>query len=223
VVTSVLVAILTLAAVDSVNPASITGAIYLAGSGETARLRMFVLAVFSTYLLLGLALTLGPAAALRSALGAASTTLFRPAVQVAAGGVLVGIGIRSWRQSRFSRPGTAPATRGHSGLTLGVVATLADLPTAGPLLIASALVAGTHANVWAQAAALGLYDLVYVLPLIAVALARRSGGRPSGATPRRRNGLVARANALAALSVTVGALIVCEGMLALLRPTSHWH
>jgi cytochrome c biogenesis protein CcdA len=217
VVTSVLVAILVLAAVDSVNPTSITGAIYLAGSGQTVRLRGFVLAVFSTYLLLGLALTLGPAAALRSALGAAPT-LFGPAVEVAAGGVLVGIGIRSWRQGRLSCAGSAPTpvTQGRSGLTLGVVATLADLPTAGPLLIASALVAGTHANVWAQGAALGLYDFVYVLPLIAVALGRLSSRRPSGATPRRRNGLLARANALAAVCVAVGALIVCEGILALL-------
>jgi cytochrome c biogenesis protein CcdA len=213
----VLAAILTLAAVDSVNPASITGAIYLAGSGQAARLRMFILTVYSTYLLLGLALTLGPAAAIRSRLDRAPAA-FGPVVEVAAGGLLVGIGIRTWRQHRCTRAQTAPATPmgDRSGLTLGVVATLADLPTAGPLLVATALVAGAHAQVWAQAGALMLYNVVYVSPLIAVAVAGAWGTRTPGAMPGQSGGWLTRTHAVAALCLAMGAIIGCEGLEALL-------
>jgi cytochrome c biogenesis protein CcdA len=215
-VTSVLPAILALAAGDSVNPASITGAIYLAGSGQAARLRIFILGVYSTYLLFGLALTLGPAAALRSAI-AGTSTIFEPMVEVAVGGLLVGIGIRACRQRHSTRAQTAQVAPPHtrSGLALGVAATLADLPTAGPLLIAITLLAGANVNVWAQAAALGLYNVVYVSPLLAVAFAHALSARSAGATTGRRRGLLARTHAVAALCLAVGAVIGCEGITAL--------
>src|SRR5450631_2307456 len=46
---SVLPAVLSLAIIDSINPASITGALYLAGSGRKRRLRLFILAVSSAH------------------------------------------------------------------------------------------------------------------------------------------------------------------------------
>jgi hypothetical protein len=68
----VLPALGSLAIIDSIDPASITGALFLGGSGRCARLGLFILAVYFTYLVFGLALTFGPAAAVRSALVSSS-------------------------------------------------------------------------------------------------------------------------------------------------------
>ncbi len=169
--TAILPAILSLAAVDSLNPTSITAAIYLAGSRQSARLRLFIVAVYCTYLSIGLALLLGPAPALRSALGA-TPAIVAPVVEVVVGGLLVGMGIRTWRRRGFRRdePARAARSSSRSGLVLGFLTTLADLPTAGPLLAATALLAGLTG--WRLVTGLGLYDLVYISPLLAIALAR---------------------------------------------------
>jgi cytochrome c biogenesis protein CcdA len=215
--TSILPAVLALAALDAVNPTSIAGAIYLAGAGQTARLRMFILAVYCTYLTFGLALTLGPGAALRSAL-ADTSNRFGATVEVAAGALLVGVGVRVWRQRRTTHgppvQAAPPATR--SGAALGVVATLADLPTAAPLLVATALLAGATSKLSAQAATLGLYNLVYVSPLVAVALAGRSGAARGTVNGLGRRSSPSYPPALAALCVATGAIIGCEGVAALL-------
>jgi hypothetical protein len=169
---SVLPAILALAAVDAINPTSIMGALYLAGTGPTARLRRFILGVYSTYLATGIALTFGPAAALRSALGPTPSAV-APILTAAVGLLLVGLGIRAWRCRDLARPRVAPAQprSGRSGLVLGFVATLADLPTAGPLLVATALLAGVSGA--ERLTGLALYNAVYISPLLAIALARR--------------------------------------------------
>ncbi len=208
---SVLPAILALAAVDAINPTSITGAVYLAGSGQIARLRLFIVGVYATYLSIGLAITLGPAAALRSALGA-KTAALAPIVEIAAGGLLVAIGIRAWRRrghARRRRALSVPTSR-RSGLGLGFLATLADLPTAAPLLVATTLLAGLNWS--AQVAGLLLYNVIYTSPLIAIALAHAGAARTAGSAARRRR----LAPAIAALCVTVGAIISCEGIVALL-------
>lgn len=217
-VTSVLPAVLSLAVIDAVNPASITGAIYLAGTGRNARLRLFILAVYSTYLLVGLALTLGPAMALRSAL-VDTPTLFGPIVEVAVGVLLVAIGIRTWRQRasrRSPRPRAAPTPR-RSALSLGVLTTLADLPTAGPLLVASALIAGSNANAWTQVTDLSLYNVVYISPLLAIALAHTQAAKTANATTGRSHNLLALGPALVAgLCVAGGTTIGCQGVAALI-------
>jgi cytochrome c biogenesis protein CcdA len=171
---SVLPALLSLAVIDSINPASITGALYRGGSGRNARLGLFILAVYSTYLLFGLALTLGPAAAVRSAL-ADTPIMVGPVLDVVVGAALVGTGVRSWRR-RVTRRAPAAAARtfgAGSALSVGVLTTLADLPTAGPLLVASTLIAASNARPTVQASDLLLYNVIYIAPLLAVAVVHR--------------------------------------------------
>ena len=169
--------------------------------------------MYCTYLSIGLALLLGPAAALRSALGA-KPTIFAPVAEVIVGGLLVGMGIRAWSRRGRLREDSARTTRRsrRSGLVLGFLTTLADLPTAGPLLVATALLAGLGG--WAQVTGLGLYDAVYVLPLVAIALApswpTRTTDRPSEA----RRGLLAYSLRVAALCLA-GTMVGCEGVAAL--------
>lgn len=211
---SLLPAILGLAALDAANPTSISGAIYLAGSGRSAGLRAFIIAVYSTYLLLGLVLAFGPAVALRSAL-AATPALAGPLVEVAVGGLLIAVGIRTWRRrdrgEGLSANGASRSTR--SGIVLGFGATLADLPTAGPLLVATTLLAGIDG--WGRVTGLSLYTAVYVSPLLAIAVAQRHGARASGRPTRGRFTLRASAPRVVALCVA-GAIVGSEGLAALL-------
>jgi cytochrome c biogenesis protein CcdA len=215
-VTSVLPAILALAAVDAVNPTSIAASIYLAGSRQMARLRMFTVGVYCTYLTIGLALTLGLAAALRSALADASTQ-FGAIVDVGAGSLLVGIGIRTWRQRRAAHgpAANAPPVSRRSGLALGFLATLADLPTAGPLLAAAALLAESGASIWAKVADLSLYNAVYISPLLAVALAGWRAARTAEALAARRHSLLACAPAVAGVCLATGAVVGAHGIASL--------
>lgn len=212
--TALLPAILALAAIDAVNPTSISGAIYLAGSRRPEPLRLFIIAVYSTYLAFGLALAFGPAAALRSAL-AAAPDIVSPLIEVGVGGLLIALGVRAWRRRGVAprSPANAVPRSPRSGLTLGFLATLADLPTAGPLLVATALLAGVDG--WERVSGLGLYAAVYVSPLVAIALAHcqvlRALARPSAV----RFTLRASAPRVAALCVA-GALVGVEGVAALL-------
>lgn len=173
-----------------------------------ARLRRFILAVYCTYLAFGVALMFGLAVVLRSTLATPPVT-FRAGLEVAVGGALVGIGVRAWRRRR----GAAEAVRSspRSGLTLGVLATVADLPTAGPLLAATALLAAANATAPVRALDLVLYDLVYVSPLLAMALV---GGRASGTADSAHRQHWSSV-ALAALCICVGTIIGSEGVSAL--------
>lgn len=170
--TSLLPALLLLAAVDAINPASITGALYLARPGRRGGLKPFILAVYLTYLLFGLALVFGPGVALRSTL-VDNQPLIGSAVEVVVGVLLVRIGLLTWRWSAPNRERRDVASRfgGRSALPLGSFTTLADLPTAGPLFAATVLIAATNEHVWLRFTDLLLYDVVYVAPLVAVALA----------------------------------------------------
>jgi cytochrome c biogenesis protein CcdA len=175
---SVLPALVSLAIIDSINPASITGALYLGGSGRKARLGLFIPAVYCTYLLFGLALTLGPAAALRSAL-AHSPIMIGPVLDVVVGVGLFGGGVRIWGRRAASPALAAPARTFGAGsaLSLGALTTLADLPSAGPLLVASALITAANAALWTKVSDLLLYDVIYIVPLLAVAGASASDAR----------------------------------------------
>lgn len=193
-------------------------AICLARERRAPQLRMFILAAFWTYLLFGLALAFGPAAALRSEL-ADTPRIFGPIVEVAAGGLLVGIGIRSWRQrASVATPGPPEASsRRWSRFALGVLATLADLPTAAPLFVAVALIVRTNATAWTEVGDLALYNVVCISPLLVIALANGNATKAAGTGTRRSRTVLAWAPVVVAgLCVAGGAVVGCEGVAALI-------
>lgn len=155
--------------------------------------------MYSTYLLFGLALAFGPAAALRSGI-ADTPNIFAPTVEVVVGGLLVWMGIRTWRRrASGAKSGTCEArSRPASAFALGVLTTLADLPTAAPLLVATALIAGTNATAWVEVGDLALYNVVYISPLLVVALAYGSAAKAAGSGTRRSRTLLAWVPAVAA-------------------------
>jgi cytochrome c biogenesis protein CcdA len=142
-----------------------------------------------------------------------------PAVEVAIGAMLVGIGVGTWRRRASRRRPFAPALRfgSASALPLGVLTTLADLPTAGPLLVASALIAATNAKPWTQVTDLLLYNVVYIAPLIAVALAHsRITSTTHSRTGLSRAMLAWAPAVVAGLCVAGGAVVSIQGAAALI-------
>lgn len=212
-----LLVVLSLAVIDSINPSSITVAAYLAGSRPPAQLRRFIVAVYVTYLAFGMALVFGPARLLRSWLSHTSTVI-APVVEIAVGGLLVSVGLGMWRRLSAGREPVASTQRWRRGSAhyLGVLTTVADLPTAGPLFVASAVIAATKATAPAQISDLLLYNVVYVAPLVAVGLTRgRLAGPLSARLAARQSSRTWASSAAVMACVAAGTAIGCLGVLGL--------
>jgi cytochrome c biogenesis protein CcdA len=165
--------ILGLALLDSLNPTSITASCYLAITGRTTALEIFVAAVYTTYLAFALTLLWVLGAAARRVLAGTPTSV-TAGMQIAAGVLLLMMGVWTWR-----RRGRLPRHRelgAGSAVALGVMATVLDLPTAVPLIAAAGLILAAALNTLTQLGLLAIYDLVYVAPLLVILLLRRRLG-----------------------------------------------
>jgi cytochrome c biogenesis protein CcdA len=159
---------------DSINPVTILVALYLGSTPDSARrLAGFVGGVFAVYLLGGLALLLGPGELLAGAL----TGVKIPGADVAAviGGVaLMAAAIALWRRQSRLRAVRLPRalTQPGSAFVLGAVVTALDLPTAFPYFGAIAVIVAADAPLAAQPLLLGMFNALYVLPLLLILAAR---------------------------------------------------
>lgn len=164
--------VLLLAVVDSINPSAIVVTLYLVStSGARVILHVctYVAAIFSTYLLLGVAMVLGLESLLPSLGGwlGGTTGLI---VQSLVGLVLLGYAVTA-PSGRASTPIVRPsATSAAALLVLGVTVTVMELPTAAPYLAAVALIsdAGLPWRTWAPL--LVAYNLIFILPPLALLL-----------------------------------------------------
>jgi cytochrome c biogenesis protein CcdA len=153
---------------DSINPVTIVIAIYLASTpSPRTRLVGFALGVFTVYLFSGTALLLGPGELAREAL-AGMELPGADYVLLASGAVAVLIAWVLW--SRRTRWGAAEpaewALRPKSAFLIGAAATAFDLPTAFPYFGAIAVIAGSGLSLAVQLLLLGLFNVLYVLPLL---------------------------------------------------------
>jgi cytochrome c biogenesis protein CcdA len=166
----VLLAVIPLAMVDSLNPASITIAVCLTVVDRPVpALRANIAAVYITYFLIAVAVTLGPGNAIRDVIGHHSST----AVQMTAllsGLLLIAVSVLLWRHRGRSSDAPEPhAGIGRRGAALlGVLGTIADIPTAAPLIAAIALIEHTHLSVVSALVIFAVYCEIYTLPLQAV-------------------------------------------------------
>lgn len=160
---------------DSINPSLILTDIYLA-AGPDARRRTatFAISVFVVTTAGGVLIALGLA-------NLVSSLVPRLSVEVkywlfVAGGVVLaagatGIWIRR-RQLVARRRGTTTENRaGQSAVALGAGIAGVELLTAFPYFAAIGIVVGAGISAPEKAFLLGLYNVVYVLPLIGIALA----------------------------------------------------
>lgn len=200
---------------DSVNPSTIAPALYLA-AGERPRARVieFTIAVFVVYLAGGALIALGPGQLLRTSLPHLHSTI-RHVAELVAGVLLIGGGALLWaRRDRLAARGQLRANpERRSSVLLGATITAVELPTAFPYFAAIAAIAGSGLQPLRQLALLLIFNVCFVLPLIAiVATLTLTGDRAERVLVRCRNFLERRwPQVLAILLLVIGVVSIVFG------------
>lgn len=163
--------VLSIGLADSLNPTTIAPALYLAsGPRPRARVIEFAAAVFAVYLVGGLILTLGPGRLLISLIP-------RPRHHVAYV-IELGVGVAIlvaatllWHHRAVLAEKERPDLDigGRAGWVLGATITAVELPTAFPYFAAIAAIAGGTRNPAHEIVLLLVFNVCFVLPLLAIA------------------------------------------------------
>jgi cytochrome c biogenesis protein CcdA len=209
-------AIVGLAVVDSINPSALLATIALLLRGRSARplVAVYLVAVLVTYLAIGLALTLGLGLTPRAVLQSDATYL----AQGVLGAAMLAYAVAA--PGRRREPGRAvprrlPAARRPLAVfALGVAVTVLELPTALPYLGAVGAITRAELAVAEWLPLLLLYNLIFVLPplaLLAGHLALGNRADPLLGRLRDRLGGAAREGMLWLLGL-VGFFLVADAL-----------
>lgn len=217
--TGVVVAI---ALVDSLNPSTIAPAIYLA-SGERARRSVleFTVAVLITHLTGGMLLMIGPGWLLLSLVRSLGPTVQHLAELALGVGIVLAAGLTWYHRARPSGKDLPdPNPRRRSSLILGASIIIVELPTALPYFAAIAAILGSGIALSGRLAALVLYNVCFVLPLIAIITTLlTTGERAKRILETGRDRLQTRwPSALAGLLLTGGSVVIALAAVGLLSP-----
>lgn len=180
-------AVVAIALPDSLNPTLIVADLYLAlGKHPFWRTLAFTIATFAVTLAGGLVVALGLGDLILSLLPKLSHTV-KWDVLTAVGILLVGGGVVIWwrrdsladREPPSRRPPTDGAT-GGSALVMGAGIGGVEFLTAFPYFAAIAMVLGSSVSGASKLFLLVLYNVIYVLPLIAIVVACGVMGEEGG-------------------------------------------
>jgi cytochrome c biogenesis protein CcdA len=187
---------------DSINPSTVIPALYLATQPHArVHLTGFVIGVGVVSTLGGLIAILGPGQLLIDLIPKPSHATSH-VLEVIAGGVLLVASLVLWRfrHRSIGEPKAKASPSARSSLVLGASIMAIELPTALPYFAALAVIIGSGRGIVSQLVLLAAYNLLFVLPLLAI-LAMHL------VAPRRTEralepvGRWLRTNALAALAV----------------------
>jgi hypothetical protein len=173
-VLSLAVAVVAIALPDSINPSLIAAELFLTtGQHSGRRAMMFTLSAWTVTFLLGVALAVGLGDLILSVVPKPGPSV-KYALFTAAGVVLVVVGIVVWmRRKVLGSPKSASEagdkSHGSAVLLGGGIAGL-ELLTAFPYFAAIAMIVGSSVSDPGKVALLGLYCIVYTLPLIGIAV-----------------------------------------------------
>lgn len=164
--------VLFLALIDSVNPSAILVTLYVLSSARTrvhVRVVVYVGAIFLTYLSLGVMMVLGIGVLLPS-FGETLRSLSGLVAQGLIGLALLTYSLTAPVKPLTSRVASRPPTRNtYAALALlGVTVTALELPTAIPYFAAIALIVEAELPTRTWVPLLGMYNLIFVLPPIAL-------------------------------------------------------
>lgn len=167
-------AVVAIALPDSLNPTLIVGAVYLAlGEHAFRRTLAFTIAAFVVTLAGGLVVALGLGDLILSLLPKLSRTV-KWEVMTAVGVLLVcGGAVIWWRRASLADsepPSRRPPTSGGSPVVLGAGIAGVEFLTAFPYFAAIAMVLGASVSLANKAFLIVLYNVVYMLPLIAIVI-----------------------------------------------------
>jgi cytochrome c biogenesis protein CcdA len=219
-VDELLVPVLLLGLADSLNPVTISVAVMLAAGERPVRgLAGYTLGIWIVYFGGGLLLTLGPGVLLHAALHHHAGPRTRIAeIAVGAGALAVAAFIATREPESVSRRVPAQLTPAR-GFALGAVITAVDLPTALMYFGAIALVVGSGLRVVPQIVLLAVFNVAYVLPVIAITFLTATLGRRADRTLARTRDFIASWGhwMLAALTAASGVYLIYAGIRGLAR------
>lgn len=205
---------------DSINPTTVGPALFMATAPKpVARVSQFTTGIFGVNLLAGLVLTIGPG---RLLLGLAPHPrgTAKHVIELVAGIVLllVAVGLLVGRRS-LARRKLPVGGAGRSALVAGASIAAVELPTAAAYFAVIGSIVASTASIPEQILLLVLYNLAFVLPLLAIiAVLLFAGARAEpllqrgGAWVQRRWPLV-----LAVLLLFVGSVLALLGGTGLVR------
>ncbi|MBS1880301.1 MAG: GAP family protein [Actinobacteria bacterium] len=207
---------------DSINPSLILADFYLAaGPHATRRTAVFAITVFLVTFLGGVLIMLGLAELVSSFLPKLSSDV--KYALITAGGVSLGLGgIAIWvkRKALADRRSTRAKTdkaHGQSAVLMGAGIAGVELLTAFPYFAAISIIVGSNASSPGKVFLLGIYNLVYALPLIGISVVCAvMGPGASGFLNRIRNAALTRWPVVVApLAVALGLGLTAFGVLRL--------
>lgn len=163
---------ITIGLADSINPSTIAPALYLS-SGPRPRTRVteFTVAVFLVYLAGGALIAVGGGQLVRSVVPDIDIReTVRYVGELVAGMLLIGAAGLVWRRRGRMAQRTLPGlkSRTRSSALLGASITAIELPTAFPYFAAIAAILGSGLGVIREFFLLLLFNVCFVLPLIAI-------------------------------------------------------
>jgi cytochrome c biogenesis protein CcdA len=212
---------LTVGLADSLNPSTVGPAVYLATVANGARRVMqFTLGVFGVNLVLGLLLVLGPGSVLIGLIPHPQAT-GRHVVELVAGIVLLFAAAALWlgrrKLARHELPTGGRA--GGSALAAGASIAVVELPTAVPYFAFAVAVVGSSATTPGKIALVGIYNVAFVAPLLAIAFALVIIGEAADPWLQRAGDWLQRRwpIVLATLLLLVGSVLTLVGGTGLVR------
>jgi cytochrome c biogenesis protein CcdA len=205
---------------DSLNPSTVGPALYMATARRGAwRVGQFTIGVFSVNFAGGLLLTIGPARALLDLVPHPQGTV-RHVIELVAGVVLLVAAVGLWKKRGSLADRELPgASGGGSALLAGVSIGAVELLTAAPYFAVVAAIVASTAQLPEEIGLLVLYNVAFVLPLLAIIVVLVVAGeradpwlRKGGAWLQRRWPVV-----LAVLLLFVGSILAVLGGSGLVR------
>jgi len=167
-------AVILIAAPDSLNPSLIVAAVFLTlGANPVRRSLVFTITAFVITLAGGLAIALGLGDLILSLLPKLSHTAKYDVIIAVGVLVMCGGAVLWWRRNALaSEPSDVHRDPGGSAVLLGAGIAGVELLTAFPYFAAIAMVIGSSVAAPAKVFLLVLYNVIYVLPLIAIVVVR---------------------------------------------------
>jgi|AGTN01.2.fsa_nt_gi Protein of unknown function (DUF2910). len=180
--------VLGLALFDCINPSAIIVTILLIAKGDDRKIPVYVAAIFCTYLAMGILLMFGLSATL-TAVGPQLESPIAYGVQAAVGLVMLLYGI--FASSKARKGPKLPSVIGMGAISLlGIMVTIAELPTAIPYLGAIGIMTGANLGASTWLPLLVAYNVIFVLPPLAIWLGYRAlGSRLTGRLDKYREKL----------------------------------
>jgi cytochrome c biogenesis protein CcdA len=218
-----LVVVGTIGLLDGINPTTLAPALFLAsGPSPRRRLAAFTAGVFGVSLVGGLAIALGPGQLLLAAVPN-PTPRAKHIIEAILGGVLLAGAAATWllrhrlEQATEKMPGDASSAAALGG---GIMAV--ELPTAVPYFGAIAAIVGSGHSIGAQILLIAYYNVLFVLPLLAILGALTYAGPRALEMVRRAGDWLRRRTAplLTLLLTGAGTVLLGLGAVGLLNSSA---